>query len=61
MGKRTTHQQTNAREEIDKICRDIFDPGKEPIEKLIRDNGPERALAILGLAARFYMTLKTVH
>lgn len=56
-----TPQQIAALKNIEKIVRDIFDPGKEHIEKLIRDNGPERALVILNLAARFSASLKRVH
>lgn len=55
-----TPQQIAALEEIAKIRR-IFDPGKEMMEETIRKFGPERALAILNLAARFGATLKSVH
>lgn len=50
-----------ALENIDKICRNIFDPGKKEIEELIRVCGPERALAILQLAAAYYKSIKRVH
>lgn len=54
------HTETSALEEITRIRR-VFDPGDAQVEKLILDNGPERARAILLLAARFGSTLGTVH
>lgn len=53
MRKPMTLKQTAALEEIARIRRHCLDPGDEAIEKLILTNGPERALAILRLAAYF--------
>lgn len=53
MGKPMTLKQTAALEEIAKIRRHCLDPGDEKIEKLILKYGPERALDILHVAARF--------
>ena len=58
--KQTTATAT-VPEQIARIRRDIFDPGDKKMEQLIQDCGPERALDILQLAARFGRTLETVH
>lgn len=54
------YTEASALEEIARIRR-VFDPGDVQVKKLIRDNGPDRARAILLLAARFGSTLGTVH
>ncbi len=51
----------NAQKEVFRIRLDGSHPGDEDIKKLVRKNGPKRALELLSFAADFSRTVVTVH
>ena len=54
---------TTTQKDLEEIARIrlAFDPGDKEVERLIRRNGPKRALEILCFAADFSRTIGTVH
>jgi hypothetical protein len=50
-----------ALKEIERIRRNGFNPGDEPVNQLISIKGPERALVIMRFAARVDRSIAEVH